>query len=263
MPWQVPRKYYDLYPLDKIAMPTVPEDDLNDIPPAGVQMARPGGDHAKMLETGNWRYAVQAYLASITFADAQVGRVLDALKASPYAGNTIVCLWGDHGWHLGEKHHWRKFSLWEEATRAPLIISAPGVTQPGSVCARPVDFLSIYPTLADLSGLPAREGLDGVSLMPLLKDPQAAWERPAITTHGRGNHGVRSERYRYIRYADGSEELYDHAADPAEWKNLAGDPRLAEVREELAAWLPKQEARNAPRDDERGRARRNRQRASE
>jgi arylsulfatase A-like enzyme len=261
MPWQVPRKYYEMYPLDEIAMPTVPDDDLDDVPRAGVQMARPGGDHAKMLETGNWRYAVQAYLASITFADAQIGRVLDALDASPHAANTIVCLWGDHGWHLGEKHHWRKFALWEEATRAPLIIAAPGVTQPGSVCERPVDFTSIYPTLTELSGLPAREGLDNLSLVPLLKNPQAAWDRTAITTHGRGNHAVRSEQYRYIRYADGSEELYDHAADPGEWKNLAGDPQLADVRKELAAWLPKQEAPNAPRDDERERPRRNRQRA--
>ncbi|HUG90253.1 MAG TPA: sulfatase, partial [Planctomycetaceae bacterium] len=264
MPWQVPRKYYDMYPVDEIAMPTVLDTDLDDVPQAGVRMARPEGDHATMLETGNWRYAVQAYLASITFADAQVGRLLEALDASPHADNTIVILWGDHGWHLGEKQHWRKFALWEEATRAPLLIAAPGVTKPGSVCERTVDFMSVYPTLAELCGLPPREGLDGVSIVPLLKDPQSEWNRPAITTHGRGNHAVRSERYRYIRYADGSEELYDHESDALEWKNLAGDPALAAVKRELAAWLPKHEARDAPRDPgERGGARRNRRRAAE
>ena len=261
MPWQVPRKYYDMYPPEKIALPSVLDSDLDDVPPAGVRMARPEGDHATMLKTGNWRHAVQAYLASITFVDVQVGRLLDALDASPHADNTIVILWGDHGWHLGEKHHWRKFSLWEEATRAPLMIAAPGVTQPGGVCSRPVDFMSVYPTLAELCDLPAREELDGVSVVPLLKDPAAAWERPAITTHGRGNHAVRSERYRYIRYANGGEELYDHAADTAEWKNLAGDPQLAGIRQELAAWLPREEAADAPRDDRAGNNRNQRRRA--
>lgn len=245
MPWQVPRKYYDMYPPDKIKLPKVLETDLADIPSAGKRMARPQGDHAKMLQTGNWRYAVQAYLASITFADAQVGRLLKALDQSPYAKDTIIILWGDHGWHLGEKHHWRKFALWEEATRAPLMITAPGVTKPGSVSERTVDFMSIYPTLAELCGLPKPKHCKGPSLVPLLKDPKAKWDRPAITTHGRGNHAVRSERYRYIRYANGDEELYDHGADPMEWKNLAGDAKFASVKKELAKWMPTKEAPNA------------------
>lgn len=257
MPWQVPRKYYDMYPPDKITLPKVLKTDLDDVPPAGVQMARPKGNHRTMLKTGNWRYAVQAYLASITFADKQVGRVLDALDASPYAKNTIVVLWGDHGWHLGEKHHWRKFSLWEEATRAPLMIVAPGVTRPGGRCERTVDFMDVYPTLCELCDLPIGEHLEGVSLVQLLKNPSAAWDRPARTTHGRNNHAVRSERWRYIRYADGAEELYDHANDPLEWKNLADDPQYREVKQELSAWLPKENAPNAEFDRKRRRNRRN------
>ncbi|MDP6444382.1 MAG: sulfatase [Pirellulaceae bacterium] len=248
MPWQVPRKYYDMYPVDKIQMPPAMKDDLQDIPAAGVRMARPQGDHATILKTKNWRHAVQAYLASITFADAQVGRLLDALDKSAYRDNTIVVLWGDHGWHLGEKEHWRKFALWEEATRAPLIIAAPGVTKPQSVCSRTVDFMDIYPTLADLCGLPIGDHLDGVSLRPWLEDPRRARLRPAVTTHGRNNHAVRTERFRYIRYADGSEELYDHDEDPNEWKNLAKNSEFAKYKADLAKWLPKQNAPDAPYD---------------
>lgn len=247
MPWQVPQKYYDLYPPDKIAIPKAPADDLEDVPAAGRAIARPQGDHAKMLQTGNWKYAVQGYLASISFIDAQVGRVIEALDASPHKEDTIVVLWGDHGWHLGEKQHWRKFALWEEATKAPLIYVAPGVTKPGTRCDRPIDFMSFYPTLSELCSLPTPKHQEGVSVAPLLKDPRAAWERPALTTHGKGNHAVRSQRYRYIRYADGSEELYDHDADPMEWKNLAADAALAGVKKELAAYLPKADAENAPR----------------
>ena len=248
MPWQVPRKYYDMYPPETVVLPEVPEDDLEDVPPPGVKMAKPEGDHATMLKTGNWRHAVQAYLASIAFVDVQIGRLLDALDHSPHADNTIIVLWGDHGWHLGEKQHWRKFALWEEATRAPLIFVAPGVTSPGSVCRRPVDFVNVYPTLADLCGLPVGDHLDGVTMRPLLENPQAKWERPALTTHGRLNHAIRSEQFRYIRYADGSEELYDHQADPMEWKNLADDPKFAKIKADLKVWLPKTNAKEAPYD---------------
>ncbi len=248
MPWQVPRKYYDLFPLEKIQLPKTTSDDLSDIPDAGKRMAQPQGDHANILKTDNWKHAVQAYLASIVFADAQIGRVLKALDDSAYAKNTIIVLWGDHGWHLGEKQHWRKFSLWEEAARAPLMIVAPGVTRSDSHCYRTVDFMDIYPTLADLCGLPIGEHLDGRSMTSLLKDPEADWQRPAITTHGRDNHAVRSERFRYIRYQDGSEELYDHDNDEMEWKNLASDPSFAQVKAGLAKWLPKTSAENAPFD---------------
>lgn len=250
MPWQVPRKYYDMYPPESVTLPEVPDDDLDDIPAAGVKMAKPQGDHATMLKTGNWRYAVQAYLASIAFVDAQIGRLVDALDASEYAENTIIVLWGDHGWHLGEKEHWRKFALWEEATRAPLLFVVPGLTKPGSRCAQPVEFMNIYPTLADLCELPIPEHCDGVSMRALLEDPDADWDRPALTTHGRQNHALRSKQYRYIRYADGSEELYDHDADPMEWKNLAGEPSLKDVKAEFMMWLPKKNAPDAPYDPE-------------
>ncbi|MFI4851204.1 MAG: sulfatase [Gimesia chilikensis] len=259
MPWQVPRKYYDMYPLDKIQLPNVPEHDLDDIPPAGVRMAKPGGDHAKILKTENWRYAVQAYLASIAFADVQVGRVLDALDASPYAKNTIVVLWGDHGWHLGEKKHWRKFSLWEEATRAPLMMVVPGVTQAGTKCDQAVDFMNIYPTLCELCELPRGEHLDGLSMVSLLKDPAQTWERPALTTHGRLNHAVRDNRYRLIRYQNGDEELYDHSQDPMEWKNLADDPQYAETKQRLAKWFPAKNAPDAPHDASLGQGKKKKQ----
>jgi arylsulfatase A-like enzyme len=156
----------------------------------------------------------------------------------PHAKNTIIVLWGDHGWHLGEKHHWRKFTLWEEATRAPLFFVVPGMTRPSSVSQRTVDFMSIYPTLCDLTGIPIPKHVEGVSLRPLLADPQATWNRPAITTHNYQNHAIRTEKWRYIRYANGGEELYDEEKDPYEWTNLANKPEMKAVKEELAKWLP-------------------------
>lgn len=260
MPWQVPRKYYEMYPLDKIEVPKVLKTDLDDVPRAGRRMAKPEGDHRTMVETGNWKYAVQAYLASITFADVQIGRLLDALDAGPHAKSTIVVLWGDHGWHLGEKLHWRKFTLWEEACRAPLLIAAPGVTKPGSVCERTVEFVGIYPTLVELCGLPPRDDLDGQSFLALLRDPQAEWDRPALTTWGRNNHAVRSERWRYIRYEDGTEELYDHQSDPLEWTNRVADPQNESVKAELAAWLPKTNAPDVPHDRDKAKENRKKRR---
>ncbi len=264
MPWQVPKKYYDMYPLDSIQLPKTLDADLEDIPQAGVKMARPDGDHATILKTDNWKHAVQAYLASITFADVMVGRVVKALEESEHADNTIIVLWGDHGWHLGEKQHWRKFALWEEATRAPLLMVAPGVSKPNSISHRTVDFMNIYPTLAELCGLPIPEHCEGVSMVPLLKNPEAEWNRPAITTHGRENHAVRSERFRYIRYVDGSEELYDHDADPMEWKNLAQDAQFAKAKAELAKWLPEKNAPDAKAENgQRRNANRRRNRANQ
>jgi arylsulfatase A-like enzyme len=242
MPWNVPRKYYDLHPLDEIVLPKTLADDLADIPPAGVAMAKPAGDHRQILESGRWKDAVQGYLAAITYADAMIGRLIDALDKSPYRDNTIIVLWGDHGWHLGEKQHWRKFALWEEATRAPLIWVAPGVTNPGGVCERTVDFMTIYPTLTDLCGIATPKHVQGTSIRPLLADPKSTWDQPAMTTHERGNHAVRTEDWRYIRYAGGDEELYDETKDPYEWANLAGKSELAEVKSRLARYLPTENA---------------------
>jgi arylsulfatase A-like enzyme len=239
MPWDVPQKYYDMYPLEKIELPKILKDDLADVPPAGIRMAKPEGDHAAMLASGRWKEAVQAYLATITFCDAMIGRLMDGFDKSPYKDNTIIILWSDHGWHLGEKEHWRKFALWEESTRAPFLMVVPGLTKPGSVCNRPVDYMNIYPTLCDLAGVPLPKHLEGVSMKPLLANPAAAWDRPAITTHGYQNHAVRTDKWRYIRYENGDEELYDEVADPLEWKNLASDPKLANIKQDLAKWLPK------------------------
>jgi arylsulfatase A-like enzyme len=253
LPWYAPRKYFDRFPLGEIQLPAHREDDLDDIPEAGVKMAKPTGDHADVLEHKQWHAAVQGYLASISYTDGQVGRLIDALDASPHADNTVVVMWTDHGWHLGEKQHWRKFALWDEATRTPLIFVAPrgtpGLkqgTSAGTRINKPASLLDIYPTLVDLCGLPARDGLSGQSLAPLLADPNADWARPAITTHGRLNHAIRSDRWRYIKYADGSEELYDHATDPMEYTNLAGDPKHESIKKKLSDWLPQQNAPNAP-----------------
>lgn len=243
MPWNVPRKYYNLHPLDKIELPPYRDDDLNDLPAAGVRMARPEGDHAEMLKSGRWKEAVQGYLAAVSYCDAMVGRLLDAFDKSAYATNTIVCFWSDHGWHLGEKHHWRKFALWEEATRSPMIWVVPGLTQPDSRCDRPVDFMSIYPTLTDLCQIPRPAHVQGESIRALLANPQAAWDTPALTTYKFMNHAVRSENWRYIRYADGGEELYDEAIDPYEWSNLAAKPEFNLKVAELGKWLP---AKNQP-----------------
>ncbi|HUF63819.1 MAG TPA: sulfatase [Verrucomicrobiales bacterium] len=239
MPWTVPQKYYDLHPLDAIELPPGRPGDLDDVPPEGLRMANPGGDHRAILESGRWEEAVQAYLAAISYVDFQIGRVLDALHRSPHADNTVICLWGDHGWHLGEKEHWRKFALWEEATRAPLIWVAPGVASPGGVCSRTVDFMSIYPTLCDIAGLPVPEHAEGESVRRLLEDPEAAWDIPAVTTFRRNNHAIRTERWRFIRYAGGGEELYDHTNDPYEWTNLAARDEFADIKADLIRHLPR------------------------
>ena len=251
MPWSVPRRYFDLYPLDEIRLPPTRADDLDDVPSAIRNMIEvSSADHRAIEEQDLWSAAVRAYLASVSFVDAQLGRLLDALDASPHGNNTIVVLWSDHGFHLGQKRHWRKFTLWEESTRVPFFVSAPGVNTPGSTCGRPMELVHIYPTLADLCSLelgPIAGQLDGTSLRPVLADPNATWSQPALTTMGLGNHSLRSERWRYTRYADGSEELYDHDADPKEWDNLAMDPARRELMDELAAWLPREEAPAAER----------------
>jgi arylsulfatase A-like enzyme len=238
MPWNVPRKYFDLFPLANIQLPPYLEDDLKDVPSAGVKMAHPETDHDPIVKSGRWKEAIQAYLASIAYTDMNIGRLLEAFNKSAYKDNTVIVFWCDHGWHLGEKHHWRKFALWEEATRSPLIWVVPGLTKPGSVCERTVDFMSIFPTLTDLCGLPTPKHVEGPSLRPLLANPKAAWDRPGITTYRFMNHTVRTEDWRLIRYANGEEELYDERADPNEWTNLAQDPKHAARKAALAKWLP-------------------------
>lgn len=244
VPLYAPARVFHQIPESEIDLPVVKPDDRDDIPPIINQLiaSRYSPTHDWFVQTENWRKAVHAYLACIRFTDEQIGRLLDALDAGPHAKNTIVILYSDHGFFLGEKQHWAKQSLWERATRVPLIISSPGI-ESGKSCPRPVELLSLYPTLIDLCGLSKRTDLDGFSLFPLLRDPSTPWDHPAITTHGRNNHSIRTERYRYTRYRDGSEELYDHSSDPQEWINLAGTPGSTDLKMQLARHLP---AYNAP-----------------
>ena len=253
LPWYVPRKYFDLFKESEIQLPAVIEKDLKDVPAPGIKMAKPQGDHARVSKHKQWKKAVHGYLASIAFADEQVGRVLTALEKSTHADNTIIVLWTDHGWHLGEKEHWRKFTLWERAGRTPVMFVVPkGIskslaqgTRAGMRVDQPVGLIDLYPTLIDLCELGENKALEGQSLVRLLADPKAKWARPALTTYGRNNHALRTTQWRYIRYADGSEELYDHKKDPNEWSNLAGQPQHVKLKKELAEWLPKKNALGA------------------
>lgn len=244
VPCYAPQKWFDLYPSDNSILPAVKADDRDDVPFFAwyLHWKLPEPRLAWAQREQQWQPLVHAYLASVSFADAMLGRVLDALDASGKADNTVIVLWSDHGWHLGEKGITGKNTLWEPSTRVPLIFAGPGVAA-GAKCGRPAELLDVYPTLVELCGLPPRDGLEGLSLVPQLEDTAAPRDRPAITTHGPGNHGVRSERWRYLRYADGSEEFYDLAADPNEWTNLAADPAHADVKRDLAEWLPATDAK--------------------
>jgi len=247
VPCYATEKWFDLYPENQVELPPVKRDDRDDTPRFSWYMhwKLPEPRLKFLEEEEQWTNLVRSYLASISFVDSQVGRVLDALEASGRADDTVVVLWSDHGWHLGEKLITGKNTLWDRGTRVPLIFAGPGVTE-GAKSAKPAELLDLYPTLAELAALPPRQGLEGISLAPQLRDAEAPRERPAITTHNHDNHGVRSERWRYIRYADGSEELYDMLADPNEWTNLAADPSNAAVIEEHQKWIPATSAKPAP-----------------
>jgi len=247
VPCYATQKWFDLYPDDDSVLPKILENDRDDTPRFSwyLHWSLPEPRLAWLKEKNQWRHLVRSYLASVSFADAQAGRLLAALEASGHAENTIVVVWGDHGWHLGEKGISGKNTLWDRSTRVPLIFAGPGV-KAGQRCAQPAELLDIFPTLIELAGTPAREGLEGLSLMPQLRDAATKRERPAITSHGRGNHGIRSERWRYIRYADGSEELYDMQADPHEWTNLAGKAEHAAVIAAHRKWLPQPDRPPAP-----------------
>lgn len=251
LPWYAPKKFFDMHPLEKVQLPPHKADDFDDIPPIGRRMA---GEAGRIIrESGSWRKAVQGCLAADSFADACVGHVLDALERSQYRDNTIVVLWGDHGYDVGEKK-FAKSALWEQTTRTPLIIHVPkklfgpSSDAKATVCKRPVSLIDLYPTLIELCGLPPRDDLDGRSLVPLLRAPEAEWPYPAIITHSPhwfgSNHAIRSERWHYIRYKDGGEELYDAANDPNQWNNLASDPKYAATKAKLRKWIPKKNAKH-------------------
>ncbi len=246
-PWFVPEKYFEPFPLEDIQLPPgYREDDLDDLPPAGRKRG-PNRYFAHIREQGQWKNGIQGYLASIHFADAMLGRVLDALEGGPNRDNTIVVLWSDHGWHLGEKQHWQKYTAWRAVTRLPLMVkvpagAAPGLpdgTRSGVVCDRPVNLLDLFPTLTELAGIPAKADNHGNSLLPLLRNPEAAWNHVSLTHLGEpGSYGMSAQDWRYIHYANGDEELYDVKNDPHEWTNLAADSAHADKLAELRALAP-------------------------
>lgn len=249
-PWYVPRKFYEMFPLETVRLPKVLLNDLDDVGERAREIARRGGGyHKHVTEAGLWKSAVQGYLAAITYADELVGHLMAALKASPYARNTIVVIWSDHGWQLGEKEHWRKFALWENVVRNVLMIKVPrgipGLSEgspAGKPCHRIVSLVDLFPTLLELCGFPQKKGLDGHSLVPLLRNPEAAWNYPALTTFDFSEFSVRVEGWRYTRYIDDSEELYHDEEDPEEWVNLAADPKYSEIKKRLARSIPEKQA---------------------
>lgn len=240
VPMYVPQKWFDGLPEEaEIELPEVLARDRLDLSDYARKLTHGGvaPRHRWFLENQQWRRAVRSYLACIRFVDHQVGRVLRALEASEFADNTIVVLASDHGFHLGEKERWAKRSLWRESTRVPLIVTAPGHVRARDT-DQPVGLIDIYPTLVDLCGLPPNPKLEGHSLRPLLRDPAAEWNHVAITTFYTNNHSVVTRGWRYIRYADGSQELYDHRVDPREFHNLATESGHADRIKALAAHLP-------------------------
>jgi arylsulfatase A-like enzyme len=257
LPWYVPQKYFDRVPaLQDIILPETRDDDLDDIPPIAFDLkdeATHVAMHNAIVEHQQWKPAVRSYLASIQFTDEMVGRLMTALEHSPSADNTIVVLWSDQGLHLGQKKHWRKWTLWEESLRVPLIIKVPKHlvaelpkgTDDDTFSSRVVSLMDIYPTLIQLCHLGPVSGLQGNSLLPLLQNPQAEWNHVAVSSYRKGNTSVRSERWRYIHYADGSEELYDHDKDPHEFTNLARQPGFEKILQEHRARMPAIEADEA------------------
>jgi len=239
LPNYAPQDYFDRFPFETIKLPKgFLEDDLDDVPAAHAKMA-----HNPWLKriraTNQWKPAIQAYLACTSMVDDLVGQIVEALKKSKYADNTIIVLWSDHGFQLGEKERWAKYSLWERATRVNLVWVAPGVTKPGSTSNKPVNLLDIYPTLASLTDCePPRKQLEGNDLSILMKNSEASWNKTSVTSFGYKNYGIRSEQYRYIVYADGTEELYDHRDDKWEWHNLADRPGYTEVKKQLRKGIP-------------------------
>ncbi len=239
VPLFVPPKWFDLFDEEAIKIPKSPRSDLDDIPSnfLSINQYAAAPTHAEVVGHGKRESLTHAYLASVSFVDHCVGIVLNALKSSPHADNTVIVLWSDHGFHLGEKQHWAKRTLWEESTRVPLLIAGPGIRS-DEPCRTAVSLIDIYPTLIELCQLPDNQKLEGVSLMPQLKDPRAAREQPAVTSSYFGNHSIRTRDWRLIVYENGAEELYDHRNDPDEFRNLAGAPAYQEIKSELARWLP-------------------------
>ena len=240
VPLYVPQKWFDMHPLDSIKTRPYRKDDLNDVPPIALQIndlpMMPSTEWA--IESGEWPKIIQAYLACISYVDYEIGRLIDALDNSSYADNTVIVLWSDHGYRLGEKGTFAKHALWNSATNAPLFFAAPQLPK-GKIMDTPVEMLSIYPTLLELCGLPAYERNEGISLVPLMQDKEMDETYVAITTFGMNNHTVKSDKFRYIQYEDGGEEFYDHRYDKNEFANQAENPEYRKEIERLKRYLPK------------------------
>jgi len=247
VPCYATQKWFDLYPDDDSVLPPIRPADRGDTPHFSwyLHWKLPEPRLRWVQENNQWRNLVRSYVACTSFVDAQIGRVLDALQKAGLAENTVVVVWGDHGYHLGEKEITGKNTLWERSTRVPLIFAGPGVAE-SARCTQPAELLDLYPTLIDLCGLAPRSDLEGISLVPQLKDAATTRERPAITSHNQGNHAVRSHDWRYIRYADGTQELYDLRKDGSEWTNVAVRPEFAEIVAEHREWLPAVDVPPAP-----------------
>lgn len=238
-PWTAPQRFFDMHPLESVELPEVLENDLEDLPPIARQWAHSPVKLDDLKKIDQWKPVVRSYLASISFMDDNLGRVLDALNNSPHRDNTIVVLWADHGFHMGEKKHFAKFALWEKTTHVLFMARIPGMTEGGQSRHQPVNLLDIYPTLVDLCGLPApKQSLDGESLVSLIKDENAERAQPSITYYQQGSVGIRTSDWRYIKYYDGAEELYDEKKDPKEFDNLAGNPTYDQVKQKLSKWIP-------------------------
>jgi arylsulfatase A-like enzyme len=244
----VPQKYFDMYPLDEVVLPKTLAGDLDDIVDArGRPIHRPHASWLRAEKYGRHKEAVQAYLATITFVDDCMGVLLDGLAKSKYADNTIVMIWGDHGWHLGEKQKYGKTQLWQESCRVPLMVKVPGVTPPNKRCMGVVNLIDMYPTLVELCGLPANPKNDGRSFAQLLHNHDMQWNRPTLTTSNRGNHRIYDGRYSYSIYR-GAEELYDNQQDPMQWTNLAHNAEYADVIARLKTYLPSTNEPESPRN---------------
>jgi arylsulfatase A-like enzyme len=242
LPFNAPKQFFDLYPKEVLS-PRINPADHNDIPAVGNAWAHKRED-SKFKQDKAWNNVRRAYLACISWTDYNVGRLLDALEKSSYLENTVVVLWSDHGFALGEKNHFKKFALWEETTRTPFIIwdGREKDTPLGRKVPDGVSLINIYRTLAELAELNPPKYVAGFSLVPQLKDSKKPITEPAICTWGRGNYTLRNQDWRYIRYYDGTEELYSHLKDPDEWTNLAQKPEYESVKKELSIYFPKQEA---------------------